>query len=287
MPELPEIEIVKRSLFKMINKAKIIDIKINNKNLRYKIPHTFSKRLVGEKILRISRRSKYLIFHFEKKLLLAHLGMTGKLLLMKSCNNTIFKTSFYYDLNIRQNHNHIYFILNNGLVLIYNDIRRFGFFKLYNTTKLNKIIFLNKLGLEPFSKTFNVQYFEKFVQNKKKNIKNLLMDQTFVSGLGNIYVNEALFMSKIKPSRICNKLNKNEIKNLILNIKQTLKFSISKGGSSIRDFKNTLSKNGNYQQFFRVYGQKNKNCSRVSCKGRIKKIVISNRSSFYCNRCQI
>jgi len=287
MPELPEIEIVKRSLFKMINKAKIIDIKINNKNLRYKIPNTFSKHLIGEKILRISRRSKYLIFHFEKKLLLAHLGMSGKLLLMRSCDNTIFKTSFYYDLNIPQKHNHIYFMLNNGLVLIYNDVRRFGFFKLYNTTQLSKIIFLEKLGLEPFSKKFSIKYFEKFVQNRKKNIKNLLMDQTFVSGLGNIYVNEALFMSKIKPTRMCNILSKKETKNLIINIKKVLKFSISKGGSSIRDFQNTLGKSGNFQQFFHVYGQKNKNCSRISCKGKIKKIIISNRSSFYCNRCQI
>ncbi len=287
MPELPEIEIVKRSLFKMINKAKIIDIKINNKNLRYKIPNTFSKNLIGEKILRISRRSKYLIFHFKKKLLLAHLGMSGKLLLMRSCDNTIFKTSFYYDLNILRNHNHIYFILNNGLVLIYNDVRRFGFFKLYNTTQLNKIIFLKKLGLEPFNRTFGVKYFKKFVQNRKKNIKNLLMDQTFVSGLGNIYVNEALYMSKIKPLRICKSLNKNEMKNLIFNIKKILKFSISKGGSSVRDFQNTLGKSGTFQQFFHVYGQKNKNCSRISCKGKIKKITISNRSSFYCNRCQI
>ena len=287
MPELPEIEIVKRSLFKMINKAKIIDIKINNKNLRYKIPNTFSKHLIGEKILRISRRSKYLIFHFEKKLLLAHLGMSGKLLLMRSCDNTIFKTSFYYDLNIPQKHNHIYFMLNNGLVLIYNDVRRFGFFKLYNTTQLSKIIFLEKLGLEPFSKKFSIKYFEKFVQNRKKNIKNLLMDQTFVSGLGNIYVNEALFMSKIKPTRMCNILSKKETKNLIINIKKVLKFSISKGGSSIRDFQNTLGKSGNFQQFFHVYGQKNKNCSRISCKGKIKKIIISNRSSFYCNKCQI
>ena len=287
MPELPEIEIVKRSLFKMINKAKIIDIKINNKNLRYKIPNAFSKHLIGEKILRISRRSKYLIFHFEKKLLLAHLGMSGKLLLMRSCDNTIFKTSFYYDLNIPQKHNHIYFMLNNGLVLIYNDVRRFGFFKLYNTTQLSKIIFLEKLGLEPFSKKFSIKYFEKFVQNRKKNIKNLLMDQTFVSGLGNIYVNEALFMSKIKPTRMCNILSKKETKNLIINIKKILKFSISKGGSSIRDFQNTLGKSGNFQQFFHVYGQKNKNCSRISCKGKIKKIIISNRSSFYCNKCQI
>ena len=172
MPELPEIEIVKRSLFKMINKAKIIDIKINNKNLRYKIPNTFSKNLIGEKIFKVSRRSKYLIFHFKKKLLLVHLGMSGKLLLMRSCDNTIFKTSFYYDLNIPQKHNHIYFMLNNGFTLIYNDVRRFGFFKLYNNTQLNKIMFLQKLGLEPFSKKFNIKYFEKFTQSKKKNIKN-------------------------------------------------------------------------------------------------------------------
>ena len=287
MPELPEIEIVKRSLFKKINKAKITNIKINNKNLRYKIPNTFSKHLIDKKILRISRRSKYLIFHFKKKLLLVHLGMTGKLLLTKSYNNTILKTSFYYDTNVHSKHNHISFKLNNGFILIYNDVRRFGFFKLYNTTQLNKIIFLKKLGLEPFSKIFNVEYFEKFIKNRKKNIKNLLMDQTFVSGLGNIYVNEALFLSKIKPSRTCYSLNKNEIKNLILNIKKILKFAISKGGSSVRDFQNTLGKSGNFQQFFRVYGQKNKKCSRISCNGKIKKIVISNRSSFYCDRCQI
>jgi len=286
MPELPEIEIVKRSLLKMANRAKIIDIKINNKNLRYKITSTFSKQLIGARILKISRRSKYLIFHFENKLLLVHLGMSGKLLFMRNRDNAMLKTSFYYDLNILQKHNHIYFKLNNDLILIYNDVRRFGFLKLYNTTQLNKITFLKKLGLEPFSKTFNIKYFKKFILNRKKNIKNLLMDQTFVSGLGNIYANEVLFKSRIKPLRACGSLNKNEIKNLILNIKKILKFAISKGGSSIKDFKNTFGKTGNFQQFFYVYGKKNKKCSRISCKGKIKKIIISNRSSFYCNKCQ-
>ena len=133
---------------------------------------------------------------------------------------------------------------------------------------------------------FSQEYFKKFTRNRKKNIKNLLMDQTFVSGLGNIYVNEALFMSRIKPLRLCNRLNINEIKSLIINVKKILRFSISKGGSSIRDFKNTLGKSGTFQQFFYVYGQENKNCSRISCKGKIKKIKISNRSSFYCNKCQ-
>ena len=136
MPELPEIEIVKRSLYKMINKAKIIDIKINNKNLRYKIAHSLSKKLVNEKILKISRRSKYLIFHFKNNFLLIHLGMTGKLLIMRKVDNKLFKTSFYYGLNILPKHNHIYFTLNNGLSIIYNDIRKFGFIKCYK----NRII---------------------------------------------------------------------------------------------------------------------------------------------------
>ena len=286
MPELPEIEIVKRSLFKKINKAKIVNVKINNKNLRYKIPHTLPKKLINEKILKISRRSKYLIFHFKNKLLLVHFGMSGKFLIVRSKDNKMFKTSFYYDLNILAKHNHIYFVLNNGLVLIYNDVRRFGFFKLFENIKLKEIIYLKKLGPEPFSVLFCIKYVQKFIKNRKKNIKNLLMDQTFVSGLGNIYVNEALFLSKIHPLRQCSNLERKSIKNLIYNIRRVLKISINQGGSSIKDFKNAYGKSGNFQQFFNVYGQENKNCSRISCKGKIKKISISNRSSFYCNSCQ-
>tara|TARA_B110000196_G_C21066086_1_gene624934 strand:+ start:181 stop:1161 length:981 start_codon:yes stop_codon:yes gene_type:complete len=286
MPELPEIEIVKRSLFKIVNKAKIIGIKIYNKNLRYKIPNTFSKELVGEKILKISRRSKYLIFHFKKKILIGHFGMSGKILVKRSKDSKIFKTSFYYNLNILNKHNHIYFFLNNGFVLIYNDVRRFGFFKIFNSNKINNIKFIKKLGLEPFSSLFNLRYFKYSIKNKKKNIKNLMMDQTFVSGLGNIYVNEALFMSNIHPLRLCNSLNNKEIKKLISNVKKILLLSISKGGSSIKNFSNTSGKSGNFQQLFKVYGMVGKACSRISCKGRIKKINISNRSSFYCNICQ-
>jgi len=286
MPELPEIEIVKRSLFKKINKAKIVNVKINNKNLRYKITHALPKKLINEKILKISRRSKYLIFHFKNKLLLAHLGMSGKFLIIRSTDNKMIKTSFYYDLNILAKHNHIYFVLNNGLVLIYNDVRRFGFFKLFENIKLKEIIYLKKLGPEPFSVLFCIKYVQKFIKNRKKNIKNLLMDQTFVSGLGNIYVNEALFLSKIHPLRQCSNLERKSIKNLIYNIRRVLKISINQGGSSIKDFKNAYGKSGNFQQFFNVYGQENKNCSRISCKGKIKKISISNRSSFYCNSCQ-
>ena len=286
MPELPEIEIVKRSLFKKINGAKIVNVKINNKNLRYKITDELPKKLINEKILKISRRSKYLIFHFKNKLLLAHLGMSGKFLIIRSKDKKMFKTSFYYDLDILAKHNHIHFILNNGLELIYNDVRRFGFFKLFENIKLKEITYLKKLGPEPFSVLFCIKYVQKFIKNRKKNIKNLLMDQTFVSGLGNIYVNEALFLSKIHPLRQCSNLERKSIKNLIYNIRRVLKISINQGGSSIKDFKNAYGKSGNFQQFFNVYGKENKNCSRISCKGKIKKISISNRSSFYCNVCQ-
>ena len=286
MPELPEVEIVKRSLIKMINGTKIIDIKVKNKNLRYKLPSKLKSQLVNEKIYNISRRSKYLIFHFKKKLLLVHLGMTGKLLLMNKKNKRIFKTSFYYDLNILPKHNHVFFTFNNGYILIYNDIRRFGFIKFYKNIDVTNINYLNKLGIEPLSKFFNLNYFKKFTKNKKKNIKNILMDQTFVSGIGNIYANEALFMSRINPTRSSKGLKNKEIKKLISSLKIILKFSILKGGSSIRDFKNISGKIGDFQRFFKVYGKENKNCSRISCKGIIKRISISSRSSFYCNICQ-
>ena len=285
MPELPEVEIVKKSLSKIVNKSKIIEVKIKNKNLRYKIPSSFRKELLGEIVLKISRRSKYLLFHFKEKILLLHLGMSGKLLIKKK-NKELNKTSFYYNLNILHKHNHIYLTLDHGVVLIYNDVRRFGFLKIYKTNQIQTIPFIKKLGLEPLSKIFDIKYFKKFIKNRKLNIKNLLMDQTFISGLGNIYVNEALFMSKIHPLRTCSSLSIFEAKKLILNIRLVLKLAISKGGSSIKDFKNTSGNSGNFQQFFKVYGKQNNNCSRISCTGKIKKISVSNRSTFFCNTCQ-
>ena len=286
MPELPEVEIVKRSLFKMVNGAKIINIKIINKKLRYLIPETLDRELRGKKILKITRRSKYLLFYFKKKILLVHLGMTGKFFIKRFKDNKTFKTSFYYDLKILTKHNHIYFFLNNEQVLIYNDVRKFGFIKLYSNKTIKQIPFLKKLGPEPFSKKLNLNYYKNFTKKKKKNIKSLLMDQTFISGLGNIYVNECLFVSRIHPSRACNNLKNKEIANLIYNLKKILKSSISKGGSSIRDFKNMFGKKGTFQQFFHVYGKENQNCSRISCNSKIKKILISNRSTFYCQNCQ-
>ena len=286
MPELPEVEIIKKSLTKVANNTKIISIKINNKNLRYKISKTFRSELLNKKIMRISRRSKYIIFYFRNKLLIMHLGMTGKLLVIRKKDNQVFKTSFYYNLDIIHKHNHLYFTLSNGFILIYNDVRRFGFFKLYKGSNLNSINFLKSLGPEPLTNNFNIMYFQQFIKNKKKNVKSMLMDQKFVSGLGNIYVNEALYMAKIHPLRVSSGINKKEANKIIYHIKFILKFAILKGGSTIRDFKNSSGKSGKFQQFFRVYGKEGEDCSRISCKKKIKKIFISARSTFYCNNCQ-
>ena len=277
---------VKRSLFKMINNAKIMRVRISNRNLRYKIPINLAKDITNKKILKVTRRSKYLILHFNNLLLLIHFGMSGKFFITRIKDNKILKTSFYYDLNFLKKHNHIYLTLNNGLVLVYNDVRRFGFFKIYKNSEFKKIKHLNKLGPEPLSKFFNTNYFEKFTKKRTKNVKNLLMDQSFVSGLGNIYVNEILFLSKVHPLRLCSNLKNLEIKNLIENTKKILKISIYKGGSSIKDFTNVHGKNGAFQQYFKVYGKENDKCSRISCDGIIKKISISNRSCFYCEKYQ-
>ena len=193
-------------------------------------------------------------------------------------------TSFYNSPNLPKKHNHVEIQFEN-LKIIYNDPRRFGFFKFIN----NKQELVNKfmhLGPEPFFKTFNLQYLLNYFLNKKKDIKSFLLDQKFVSGIGNIYASEILFFCKINPLTCAMKLSRKNCKNIILFSRSILNRAIKKGGSSIRDFKNTLGKNGSFQREFKVYQRENLNCLRNKCSGKIKKIFISNRSTFFCNICQ-
>jgi len=142
------------------------------------------------------------------------------------------------------------------------------------------------LGPEPLSADFNLNYFNKYICNKKTKIKDLLMDQKFVAGLGNIYCNEVLFLSKIDPSKSIKRINQQGIKNIIKFIKKILKDAISAGGSSIKNFSNVEGKDGNFQQNFNVYGREKASCNRPKCLGIIKKVYTSNRSSFFCYKCQ-
>ena len=285
MPELPEVEITKKTLQKYIQDQYITDVKIKNYNLRYKINKNFRKNVIKKKIKKITRRSKYLIFHLsDKTFFIIHLGMTGRILVGK--NNTLLDTSFYSSNSSINKHNHLYFFFKK-YVMIYNDTRRFGFIKFYTEQELLKSSHLIYLGVEPLSKSLNFRYFKERIKGFKKSIKNTLMDQSFICGLGNIYVNEALFISKISPGRMSFKIKDNEIILLIKSIKKILKKSIVFGGSTIKDFHNSEVKSGQFQNFFKVYGKEGQGCPRCSCNGTIHRAVISSRATFFCTTCQV
>ena len=287
MPELPEVEVLKRSLQKKIRFLKIIRIRIYNRNLRYKVPYSINKNLKGRVVNNISRISKYLIFHinFSKKLLI-HLGMSGTIHLIKKKNKNNTNASFYHSSYLPQKHNHIEISFSNNIKMIYNDPRRFGYLKLLKKNYLLEKPIIN-LGPDPFSYKFNLKYIKNFIYKKKINIKNLLMNQTFVGGIGNIYANEILYYCKLRPTKTVNQLSKKNILNIILQARKVLNKAIIFGGSSIRDFKKTDGVPGNFQQKFKVYGKNNAQCPRHGCDGYIQKIIVSSRSAFYCPNCQI
>lgn len=284
MPELPEIEIVKQSLDKNIKFEKIKKVVVRNRSLRFKIPKNFEIVLKNKIINKISRKSKYLILHLEDIYCVIHLGMSGTIHLINKKNfkkNT--NTSFYSSPNLPLKHNHIEFFLEK-YQLIYNDPRRFGFFKIFEKKSLSD--FFNNVGPEPLNNKFNINYIFNYFINKKKNIKSFLLDQKFVSGIGNIYASEILFYCKINPLKKAKSLTKLDIKKIRYFSKSILNQAIKKGGSSIRDFKNVEGRNGSYQNEFKVYQRENLNCLNKDCFGKIKKKVISKRSTFFCNRCQ-
>ncbi len=286
MPELPEVEVVKRSLEKKILNLKVKRVRINDFNLRYKINKYRIDLLKGKRIQKIERRSKFLVFEISSNLImLIHLGMTGKFFFINR-DKKKFKTSFYYNLDKNEKHDRIIFYLQNNQKLIYNDVRKFGFIKLYKSKDYKDIPHLKNLGPEPLSKYWNLKYFQKYIFNRNRNIKSILMDQKCISGLGNIYVNEILFLSRIMPNRKIKTLKNFEIIKIVKNTKKVLKKSIKMGGSSIKDFSSDNGKMGEFQQRFKVYGRKGEKCSNVDCTGSILKTFITNRATYFCKRCQ-
>jgi len=286
MPELPEVEIVRQSLHKKIKKKSIKKVIIRNRNLRFKIPGDFESFLKNKKIIEVNRFSKYLIIHFQNEnYCLIHLGMSGTIHILDNKKLQKFtNTSFYHSPFLPKKHNHAEFVFDS-LKVIYNDPRRFGFFEIIkNHQDLKKRFKL--MGPEPFSDKFNLNYLVNYFKNKNKDIKSFLLDQRFVSGIGNIYASEILFASKINPFKKAKQLDKKECSNIIFNSKKILQNAINKGGSSIRDFKDISGNKGTFQKEFRVYQQDGADCKRSNCKGIIKKKVISNRSTFFCNFCQ-
>ena len=286
MPELPEVEIVRQSLDKKIKQKKVKKVIVRNRNLRFKLPYDFSLYLQNKKIIKVGRFSKYLIiFVSDGSYCLIHLGMSGTIhIVSKKKINKFTNTSFYNSPYLPKKHNHIEIIFDDFKV-VYNDPRRFGFFQIIkNNFELNKRF--NHLGPEPFSKTFNLTYVLNFFKGRNKDIKSFLLDQKFISGIGNIYASEILFFSRINPFKKASLLNKKECKNIISNSKKILLKAISKGGSSIRNFQDISGSKGGFQNEFKVYQQEGKRCKNLGCSDLIKKKIISNRSTFFCDSCQ-
>ena len=282
MPELPEVETVKRGLEEFIINESIKEVYLSKFNLRFPWPKDFVSKIVGKKIISIKRRAKYIIIGLSDNYsIIAHLGMSG--------SYKVLKKGEVQDYIILK-HDHLIIDLDN-FKIVYNDPRRFGYIDLTNQDpETHK--FLSSLGPEPLSNYFNADNLAKTLFNKNKPIKNTLLDQNIVSGLGNIYVCEALFRSKINPKKNCSKLVTSKgkpRKNLILLVKkinEVIKEAIEAGGSSLRDFSNTSGKMGYFQSSFNVYNRENEKCLLDSCDGVVKRIIQSGRSTFFCSKCQ-
>ena len=286
MPELPEVEVVKQSLEKHILNKRLSKIIVKNKKLRFSIPKNLSKNLSNLKILNVKRVAKYVVIEFEHNyFLVMHFGMSGTLHLIKNIRNSKnTNLSFYHSKNLPEKHNHIFFHFKK-FSLVFNDPRRFGFIKLIkNEINLNE--FFNKLGPDPFSKKFNLNYIKEYLFKTKKNIKNTLLDQQFISGIGNIYANEILNYSKINPFKSSHKIKDEELQKIIYFTIKVLKNSIKRGGTTINNFISVKGNKGSYQNEFQAYDRENKNCKNRFCSGIIKKFNISNRSTYLCNLCQ-
>ncbi len=270
MPELPEVETIKKFLQRKIKGKIIRDIKVLNKK---QIQGSY-KKFIGEEILNIKRRGKFLIFQLRRnKSVLVHLKMTGQLLIEDKPNKF---TRIIFNLSSVKDKNKIE---KRDCSLIFNDIRKFGYIKFIENKEKTEP---KKIGPEPQELTF--QYLKDILSKSRRAIKLVLMDQSKIAGLGNIYTNESLFLAKINPLKSANKLIDKEIKRLLKAIKLVIKKAIKYGGTSFNSYLKPNKSKGKYQNIFLVYRRKGEKCPR--CKEKIQYIKIGNRGTFFCPSCQ-
>lgn len=269
MPELPEIEVIRRSLVPIIGQ-KITSVQKNRADLRYPIPPKLETQLRNKNIIDLRRRSRYLIMDLSNSFsLIWHLGMSGKL----------FTKDKSYSV---KKHDHIVIKLSNQSQLIFNDPRRFGMIDLLKTGELPASRWLANVGVEPLTDQFNAKYLTEVTHKRHAPIKSVLMNNNLIAGVGNIYANESLFYSHIHPQKQSCDLTETEITTLVEAIKQILSRSIELGGSSLKDFIDSLGKKGSNQEHFLIYGRKE--CS--SCASEINKIKQLGRATYVCPTCQ-
>ena len=267
---MPEVETSVQAIQEFSNQN-IESIEIYNPNLRWKVDCKAFKNLSGLKVSKIDRRAKYIIFHLHHSQILIHLGMTGTLRIAKKESN------FY------KKHDHVEFIFQTGK-FIFNDPRRFG--SMHFITEPSKHFLLEKLGPEPLSEEFNGEYLFQKIKKSLSPIKNSLMNQHNVVGIGNIYANEILFDAKIRPTRKSKTITKKEYNKIAASTKKILKVAIKAGGTTLKDFYQPDGNKGYFKIDLAVYDRANEKC--INCKKElIKRIIQSQRATFYCRRCQI
>ena len=288
MPELPEVETVMRGLESVMVGQKIRYADIRRPDLRWPFPENMSQRLTGARILRLHRRSKYILCDLDRgETLLIHLGMSGRMTISNTGNESEdLLGNFQYKPSTPAKHDHVILDMIGGARISFNDARRFGAMDLIETQKLFDHKLIKSLGPEPLGNEFNAPYLHSKLKGKTAPIKSALLDQRIVSGLGNIYVCESLWRAGINPTRLSGKVSRKKIDVLVAIIGDVLREAISAGGSSLKDHRQTNGDLGYFQHSFAVYGCEGKKCSSANCSELVKRIVQSGRSSFYCVKCQ-
>lgn len=282
MPELPEVETVRRGLLPVLQGAVIARAEVNRPDLRWPLPERMAERLTARRITALRRRSKYLLVDLDSgETLLVHLGMSGRMLISGAQIG-----EFYHDHAAPQKHDHVVLHMENGARITFNDARRFGAMDLMATDGAAEHPLLAGLGPEPFGNEFNGPYLASRLQGRKTPIKSALLDQRIVAGLGNIYVAETLYRARISPLRLAGELGETEAHGLVPTIREVLGEAIEAGGSSLRDFRQANGELGYFSKHFQVYDREGQPCETTGCDGTIRRTVQSGRSSFWCPACQ-
>ncbi len=282
MPELPEVETVRRGLAPVMEGARIVRADVNRPDLRWPFPDGMAERLTGQRVLQLRRRSKYILADLEGgETLLIHLGMSGRMVVSGDALGR-----FVHDHPAPEKHDHVVFHMEDGARITFNDPRRFGAMDLMATAGAEGHKLLAALGPEPLGNAFDEAYLVGALKGRNTPIKAALLDQRIVAGLGNIYVCEALFRAGVSPIRKAGRVSSHRIERLVPAIRDVLTEAIAAGGSSLRDFRQADGELGYFQHNFDVYGREGAPCRTPECPSVIRRIVQSGRSSFYCATCQ-
>lgn len=282
MPELPEVETVRRGLEPVMAGHRILAAAVNRPDLRWPFPPQMAERLTGQSITALRRRSKYILCDLSSgETLIIHLGMSGRMLISGAQVG-----GFYHEHPAPQVHDHVVLEMDNGARVTFNDARRFGAMDLSPTDQIEAHWLIAKIGPEPLGNSFDGPYLIAKFHNRQTPVKSALLDQRLVAGLGNIYVCEVLFRAGLHPKRKAGRIAAARVAGLVPIIRDVLTEAIEAGGSSLRDYRQADGELGYFQHGFQVYDREGEPCVAQGCDGTIQRIVQSGRSSFFCPRCQ-